>query len=120
MIADLVPMRFQSFSSQHFVILALFAVVFVALVVHGRRHGDNLRFRRGFAILILCFTIPLQTLQLLPGDFTLGTSLPLQFCDLAWMTAVVALWTRWRWATALTFFWALTLTTQALLTPSGP
>lgn len=118
MAAELVPMRFQTFSGQHFVILAIFVVVFVALVVHGRRHGDNERFRRGFALLILCFTIPLQTLQLLPDDFTMGTSLPLQYCDLAWMTAVIALWTRSRWATALTFYWALTLTTQALLTPS--
>jgi hypothetical integral membrane protein (TIGR02206 family) len=118
MIADLVPMRFQSFSDQHFGLLALFVVVFVALVVHGRQHGDNERFRRGFAVAILCFTIPLQTLQLLPDDFNIGTSLPLQYCDLAWMTAVYALWTRAWWAIALTFYWALTLTTQAIITPS--
>jgi hypothetical integral membrane protein (TIGR02206 family) len=118
MLADLVPMRFQSFTGLHFGLLAFFLVVFVGLVVLGRRRGDNERFRRTWAVVILCFTIPLQTLQLLPSDFTMGTSLPLQYCDLAWMTAVVALWTRWRWAVALTFFWGLTLTTQALLTPS--
>jgi hypothetical integral membrane protein (TIGR02206 family) len=118
MIADLVPMRFQSFSGQHYVLLALFVVVFVLLVMHGRRHGDDERFRRGFALLILCFTIPLQILQLLPDDFSLGTSLPLQYCDLTWMVAVVALWTRHWWAVALTFYWGLTLTVQAIITPS--
>jgi hypothetical integral membrane protein (TIGR02206 family) len=118
MLADLVPMRFQSFSGQHFGLMTLFVVVFVLLVVHGRHHGDNERFRRGFAIAILCFTIPLQTLQLLPGDFNLGTSLPLQYSDLTWMVAVIALWTRSWWASALTFYWGLTLTTQAIITPS--
>jgi len=118
MVVELVPMRFQSFTGLHFGLLAFFLVVFVGLVALGRRRGDSERFRRTWALVILCFTIPLQILQLLPSDFTMGTSLPLQYCDLAWMTAVVALWTRWRWAVALTFFWGLTLTTQALLTPS--
>ncbi len=118
MLADLVPMRFQSFTGQHFGLMAFFVVVFVALVVFGRRHGDDERFRRGFAVLMLVVCIPLQTLQLLPSDFTLGTSLPLQYCDLTWMVAVVALWTRTWWAVALTFYWGLTLTVQAIVTPS--
>jgi len=118
MLADLVPMRFQSFTGQHFGLMAFFVVVFVALVVFGRRHGDDERFRRGFAVLMLVVCIPLQTLQLLPSDFSLGTSLPLQYCDLTWMVAVVALWTRTWWAVALTFYWGLTLTVQAIVTPS--
>jgi hypothetical integral membrane protein (TIGR02206 family) len=118
MVTDLVPMRFESFTGQHYGLLAFFVVVFVALVVYGRRHGDDERFRRGFALLILCATIPLQTLQLLPDDFNLGTSLPFQYCDLTWMVAVVALWTRYWWAVALTFYWGLTLTVQAIVTPS--
>ena len=118
MLAELVPMRFQSFTGQHFGLMAFFVVVFVALVVYGRRHGDDERFRRGFAVLMLCVCIPLQTLQLLPSDFTLGTSLPLQYCDLTWMVAVVALWTRTWWAVSLTFYWGLTLTVQAIVTPS--
>ena len=118
MLADLVPMRFQSFTGQHFGLMAFFVVVFAALVVFGRRHGDDERFRRGFAVLMLVVCIPLQALQLLPSDFTLGTSLPLQYCDLTWMVAVVALWTRTWWAVALTFYWGLTLTVQAIVTPS--
>lgn len=110
--------RFESFSAEHFGLIALCLAVFVVLVVLGRRQGDNLRFRRAFAIAIPCFTVPMQVLQLLPSDFGLGTSLPLQYCDLAWGTAVYALWTRSPWAFALTYFWGLTLTTQAILTPS--
>jgi hypothetical integral membrane protein (TIGR02206 family) len=34
------------------------------------------------------------------------------------MTAIVALWTRNRYATALTYFWGLTLTVQGILTPA--
>jgi hypothetical integral membrane protein (TIGR02206 family) len=118
MLAELVPLRFQTFSGQHFGLMAFFVVVFVALVVYGRRHGDDERFRHGYALLMLCVCIPLQFLQLLPNDFTLGTSLPLQYCDLTWMVAVVALWTRTWWAVALTFYWGLTLTVQAIVTPS--
>ena len=48
-----------------------------------------------------CVTVPSQAFQLTPGDFDLGSSLPLQLCDLAWVAAVWALWTqatgcRWR------------------------
>jgi hypothetical integral membrane protein (TIGR02206 family) len=111
-------MRFESFTGHHLGLVALFVVVFALLVGHGRRHGDDVRFRRGFAVAVLCFTVPFQVLQLLPSDFDLGTSLPLQYCDIAWMVAVVALWTRARWAVALTFFWGLTLTIQGILTPS--
>jgi hypothetical integral membrane protein (TIGR02206 family) len=60
----------------------------------------------------------MQVTQLLPGDWDLGTSLPLQLCDLAWIAATVALWTRHWAATALVYFWGLTLTVQGILTPA--
>ena len=34
------------------------------------------------------------------------------------MVAVIALWTRAHWATALTYYWGLTLNPQAILTPA--
>jgi len=114
----LVTNRFQSFSTEHLILLGLFLVVFAALVVIGRSRGDNERFRRVFAIAIPCFTVPMQVMQLLPGDFDRGTSLPLQYCDLAWGIAAYALWTRRPWAVALTYFWGLTLTSQGIATPS--
>ncbi|MFL6021813.1 MAG: TIGR02206 family membrane protein [Marmoricola sp.] len=114
----LVVNRFHAFSPEHFVLIGLFLAVFVALVAVGRARGDDPRFRRAFAITIPVFTVPMQVLQLLPGDFDLGTSLPLQHCDLAWAIAAYALWTRRPWAVALTFYWGLTLTTQGIITPA--
>ncbi|GGF31049.1 hypothetical protein GCM10011519_00610 [Marmoricola endophyticus] len=110
--------RFQAFGPEHLSLIALCVVVSVAIVLVGRRTGDSVVVRRTLAVVIPVFTVPLQVAQLLPGDFGLGTSLPLQVCDLTWMLAIYALWTRRRWATTLLYFWGLTLVPQAILTPS--
>lgn len=117
----MVPHRFVAFGLEHGMLLALFAAGVIGFAVLGRalRETDRgISFARGYAILIPAVTVPMQVLQLLPGDFTLGTSLPIQICDLSWMVAVYALWTRSPRATALLYFWGLTLTVQAILTPS--
>lgn len=123
MIAPLAADRFQAFSTEHLLLMTLCVVGCVGFVLLGRRlrHADattEQRVRRGMALVILSFTIPLQTLQLLPGDFDMGTSLPLQICDLSWMLAAFCLWTRNSGACALLYFWATTLVTQAIVTPS--
>jgi hypothetical integral membrane protein (TIGR02206 family) len=56
--------------------------------------------------------------QLEPGPFALGTSLPLELCDVAVVAAVVALLTRNEVATAFTYYVALTLSVQGILTPA--
>jgi hypothetical integral membrane protein (TIGR02206 family) len=117
----LVADGFEAFTPEHLFLLGLLlaGAVTAGLVGSRQRRGpDPVRFRRTFAILIPVFTVPMQVLQLLPGDFDLGTSLPLQVCDLSWMVAVWALWTRDQRAVALLYFWALTLTVQAAVTPS--
>ncbi|HEX7716154.1 MAG TPA: TIGR02206 family membrane protein, partial [Marmoricola sp.] len=111
---------FQAFTAEHAGLLALLLLGAVVLgrVALRQRADDPVRFRRRFALLIPVFTVPFQVLQLLPGDFTLGTSLPIQVCDLSWMVAVWALWTRDARAVALLYFWGLTLDVQAAVTPS--
>jgi hypothetical integral membrane protein (TIGR02206 family) len=112
---------FQSFSPMHFLLLGLFCLGAVAVVVWGRGHRGSaaeLRRRRGFAVAIPVFAVPMQVYQLTPADWDLNTSLPIQLCDLSWMTASWALWTRHPWATALTYYWGLSITTQAIVTPS--
>src|SRR5262245_21211119 len=89
---------FDPFGTSHWVMLALF-VVGIAPVVklgrHVRRDADQERLTsRVFAVAIVCFTIPLQVVDFLPGRFEFQSTLPLQLCDLAWIAAVVALWTR--------------------------
>ena len=112
--------RFDTFGGRHLALLGLFVVGAVAVVLLGRsqRGSDPTTFRRGFAVAVACVAVPSQAFQLTPGDFDLGSSLPLQLCDFAWLTATWALWTRAPVPTALTYYWGLTLTVQGIVTPS--
>jgi hypothetical integral membrane protein (TIGR02206 family) len=114
--------RFQAFTGQHFLLLALFVVGLALVVVWGRRHRGTPRerpARRGYALVLgLCVVTMQVYYQFEPGGFRLGTSLPLELCDLAEYTAVIALWTRSPRATAFTYYVALTLSIQAIVTPS--
>lgn len=108
--------RFQTYGTSHVLALAVCVVGIVAIVLLGRRaqgSGGN----RAFAVAIVAVTVPLQVLQLLPGEWNPRTSLPLQLCDLAWMFAVHALWTRSQLSATVTYLWGITLTTQAMVTP---
>jgi hypothetical integral membrane protein (TIGR02206 family) len=112
--------RFQAYGPSHLAVLAICVVGIPAVVMIGRRfrgteHEPHVN--RGFAVLIVGVTIPLQVLQLLPGDWNPLTSLPFQLCDLAWMFAVHALWTRSQLSSTVTYLWGVTLTTQAMITP---
>jgi hypothetical integral membrane protein (TIGR02206 family) len=113
--------RFEAFSGQHYLILVLFLVGAFLIVWLGRRQrgtpGEDLT-RRVLTVGVLVAAVPVQIYQFVPSDWDLGTSLPLALCDLAWMTAAYALWTRSWWSTALTYYWGLTLSTQGLITPS--
>lgn len=114
------PARFDTYSGEHALLLGLFLVGCVVAGVVGRRlRGSEAEpgLRRGFAVLVLVFTIPLQVNLMRPDEFDLDTSLPLQLCDLSWMLAAFALFTRHQRAAQVLYYWALVLTPQALLTP---
>lgn len=111
---------FTAFGLVHGAMLAVFVVVAVCLVFLGRRQrgtGREVVFARAFAVVIPLFTVPLQLIQFLPGEWNLTTSLPLQICDFAWVVAIYALWTRRRWAVTVNWLWGMTLTIQGMLTP---
>lgn len=91
-------------------------VVLLARRVRGRPAEE--RARRAFAVVLVLFAVPLQVRQWLPGRFDLESSIPLQVCDLAWVVAVHALWTKDRRTAALLYYWGLTLTVQAVVTPT--
>ena len=118
--AFLVGQPFAPYGASHWLILALLTVGAVWLVWWGRRHRETpaaVRFRRRFALLILALQVPLQVMSMVPPYWNLAHSLPLQLCDLAWMVTAYALWSGRPWAFALTYYWGLTLTIQALITP---
>ena len=113
--------RFATFSGEHFGLVGLFLLGAVGVVLFGRSRRGSERgraFSRGYAVVVVCVTVPSQVFQLTPGDFDIDTSLPIQLCDLAWMTAVWGLWTHRPVPVALTYFWGLTLTVQGIITPS--
>ena len=112
--------RFEAYGPSHQGALALLVVGVVAIVWFGRRHRQTElaeRWGRRLSAAVLAVTVPLQVLYFTPAYWDLQKTLPLQLCDLASAVAVYALWTRRRWAAALTYFWGLTLTSQAMLTP---
>ncbi len=106
--------------TEHLVALVLCVAGGVGLVMHGRRHrADGARtVRLVLAVALLVAAVPSQVVVMWPSRFDPDSSLPLELCDLAWMTAVWALLTRQALPTALTYFWGLTLTLQGVLTPA--
>jgi hypothetical integral membrane protein (TIGR02206 family) len=107
---------FQSYGTSHLVVVAVLLAGLVPAVLIGRRDHSG-RISRGFAVVIPCFAIPTQALVFVRDDYDWEATLPLQLCDLAWMAAVLALWTHRLVPVALTYYWGLALTPQAVLTP---
>lgn len=117
--------QFEAFGWSHGVAVAVLVVVGAALAIVGRRYRDTRSERRlswALAITFTAFLVPVQGYYLLPGQGGIKYSLPLQLCDLAAVAAVWALWTYSSTAFALTYFWGLTLTSQAFISPAltGP
>jgi hypothetical integral membrane protein (TIGR02206 family) len=113
--------RFEAYGAPHLVVLAVFVVGLVVMPTWGRSHRGTEReqpVRRAYAVVVGVVAVGMQAFQLTPGDFDVDTSLPFQLSDLSYVAAVVALWTRSPRATAFTYYVGLTLTVQALLTPS--
>ena len=112
--------RFEPYDASHLTALALLVAGVVALVALGRRGRGTVeaeRLGRVLAVAALAATVPLQVLSFTPGHCDLQRTLPLHLSDLAAFVAIYALWTRRRWAAAVTYYWGLTLTPQAILTP---
>ena len=117
---DAVMDEFTPYGTSHRLIALLLVVGVVALVALGRTRRDTVaadRDARAFALLTLAFVLPLQVVALTRSGFDVDRTLPLQLCDLAAFVAPFALWTRRAWAVGLTYYWGLTLTTQAVITP---
>jgi hypothetical integral membrane protein (TIGR02206 family) len=108
--------EFTAFGLSHWVVLGLFAVGAAVVVVLGRTKPSR-RFSRVFAAIVLLLQVGIHTYLMLPPRWNVQYSLPLQLSDLAGPVAAYALWSQRRWAFALTYYWGLTLSVQALITP---
>ncbi len=111
---------FEAYGATHRVVVGLGVVGAVVLILLGRSlrgRVGQMRTSRMFAGAIVVFTVPLQVLSWWRFDGDWVHALPLQLCDLAALAAAYALWTLRPWAVGLTYYWGLTLTTQAVVTP---
>ena len=112
--------EFSPYGPSHLIVIALLVVGGLALVVWGRAHREPSTVARDcafFAVAILVFMVPLQIATIARSGFDLQRTLPLQLCDVAALLSPYALWSRKPWAAGLTYYWGLTLTTQAVITP---
>jgi hypothetical integral membrane protein (TIGR02206 family) len=107
------------------VVLAVFAVGAVVVVAAGRRYGTTAPVRWGcrvVAAVMLAVQLGVIVHSNLPSQFGLDHSLPLHLSDLVVLVAAYALWTYGQRTFALTYYWGLVLSVQALFSPalSGP
>lgn len=115
-----VASRFHAYGTSHQAVILVLLAGAALLVWFGRSHPGSPaadRLAKELALVVLLIMVPLHVVYLTPAYLSLQRSLPLSLCDLAWMVSAYALWTRRRWAVALTYYWGLTLTTQAVITP---
>lgn len=75
-------------------------------------------FERWLAVTNLAVWIIAHGWWQLPGRFDPVTTLPLQMCHIASLIASIVLLTRHNVARAVLYFWAFSLCTQAMITPS--
>jgi hypothetical integral membrane protein (TIGR02206 family) len=117
--------EFSAYGPSHLVVLLVFAAGAAALVIAGRRYGQTAGARlagRIVAVAMLIVQVGVVVYSNTQGRFGVDHSLPLQLSDLVAFVASYALWSRRHWAFALTYYWGLVLSVQALFSPAlaGP
>ncbi|MEO7100750.1 MAG: TIGR02206 family membrane protein [Luteolibacter sp.] len=111
---------FHPFSQQHFITVAIGFVAVAAFLLAGKKGGDS-RKRATFILAFLnlsSFPLTIAAWYSIDAPKSLDNFLPLQLCDVAAFTAGFALLTKRPLPCALTYFWGLAATMQALLTPA--
>jgi hypothetical integral membrane protein (TIGR02206 family) len=111
---------FTPYGPSHWVVLGVTMLGIAAWIRYGRRAGAG-RGGRALGVAIVALNVGIEAVRLArAADPT--QALPLQLSDLAPYAAGYALCSERAWAYALTYYWGLTLSTQALVTPvlSGP
>src|SRR5215218_8351007 len=110
----------EHWSGEHVAALVATAVVAALLVAGARRWGDDwaVPIGRGLAVVILGGFVCEQLTYALRGQWTAGVNLPLQLTDAVTLASVAALWrTESLLLVELVYFWALSASLQAVLTP---
>jgi hypothetical integral membrane protein (TIGR02206 family) len=106
-------------SAEHLATLGVTALLCVLLPVAARtRPGAWIRFvSRALALVLVGWFMAYHVVVALRSSYDLDFDLPLHLTDAATMVAALALWTFWPLLFELTYFWGLTASLQATLTP---
>jgi len=107
------------FSPPHLVALAVMLLMGGLAVWAPRRHGGRWEVpaARALALLVLAAWAGEYVADVVEGIWSVRFDLPLQLTDAVSLATVVALWTRRAAFVELVYFWALTASLQATLTP---
>lgn len=108
---------FAAYGPSHWAVFAVFVIGALVLVGIGRRQTESQAraLGRTLGALTAVLYAGVLTYSLIPPSLT--WSVPLQLTDLATMAGAYALWSQRHWAIALTYYWGLVLSTQALISP---
>ncbi|MFZ5832925.1 MAG: TIGR02206 family membrane protein [Planctomycetota bacterium] len=112
--------RFVLFDRYHLgALLLTLAASGLALWAGRRLRGQSGQFwlSRSLAVMLVVAVCGRRAMDLDPDTFDVRFSLPLQICDAACFVGVYALWTLRRWAAAVVYYWGLTFTLLASITP---
>ncbi|MGH3561659.1 MAG: TIGR02206 family membrane protein, partial [Mycobacterium sp.] len=111
------PREFSAYGPSHWAVLAVFAVGAALLVWIGRRQTESQA--RLFGRILGGLTAAIYGAVLVYSLFppAIDRSIPLRLTDLATVAAAYALWSQRHWPFALTYYWGLVLSTQALISP---
>lgn len=117
--------QFAAYGLSHWAVLAVFVLGAAALIALGHRHrgtANARRFSRWFALVLLGLHLGVQIYTVATSRQDLVEAVPLHLSDLAGFVMAYALWSHRHWAYALTYYWGLTLSAQALFFPvlTGP
>lgn len=109
----------KQFSIAHLAALAVLVVGVVVAIVGPRIHpGGWLRWpARALAAIIFAGWMGEYLVDVIRGTWTIRYTLPLQLTDAVSLTAILALLTRRQLLVELLYFWALSASLQAILTP---
>jgi hypothetical integral membrane protein (TIGR02206 family) len=109
--------QFTAYGPSYWAVIAVFVIGSGLLVWVGRSQTESQARRLGRilgAVTAAIYGVAL-VYSLVPP--TIRESVPLRLTDLATIAAAYALWSHRHWAFALTYYWGLTLSTQALVSP---
>jgi hypothetical integral membrane protein (TIGR02206 family) len=109
----------QQLSGEHIAALVVLTVGVGAAVWLPRRHGGRwpVPARRGLALAILLAYITEYVANAVEGTWSVRFNLPLHLTDAVTVVAIVALWRPRPLLVEIVYFWALTASLQAVVTP---